>query len=164
MQPGQKDVLFMGPSTGTAQDPCALVRTVGSLGHFALALKIDVWTSSLSFETTYLKLEHSLHNGHWQPCSILEFWHSSRYNKHPEHGGFILVLNFLITSIGLSNSKFSWNMSCPTLGRNSSHPLIDNNPWMSSSHNMYMAKVTEVNRKNTSLFALGRSNHEMSKH
>lgn len=27
-----------------------------------------------------------------------------------------------------------------------------------------MAKVTEVNRKNTRLFALGHGNHEMSKH
>lgn len=27
-----------------------------------------------------------------------------------------------------------------------------------------MAKVTEVNRKNTGLFALGHGNHEMSKH
>lgn len=160
----EKDVLFMGPSTGAAHDPRVLVRTVCGWGHFALALKVDVWTSSLPVDTIFLKSEDSLHSWHWQLCPILEFWHSSRYNKHPERGGLTLVLTFLNTGIGLSDSKFSWNMNCPTLGRNSSHPLVDNNPWMSSSHNMYMVKVTEVNRKNIRLFALGHGNHEMSKH
>lgn len=45
MQPGpgwEKDVLFMGPSTGAAQDSGALVRIVGSWAHFALVLKVDV--------------------------------------------------------------------------------------------------------------------------
>lgn len=114
----------MGPSTEAARLPLHVGEDGRGSGHLAFALN-DAWTSSRSADIVHLKFEYSLHSWHWRPRPFPEFRHSYRRKRELTSVLFPLFKSQVFV---LDDSKFSWNMICSTLGRNTLTPLPDYDP------------------------------------